>query len=197
MERPARTPVLSVIESTHTVSLIDGTDQYIFLVPADKMSSIRRIHKAIDTYTYMSSDPYGWVKRTQFSGAAPALASLVLAILMYVAVYKVGTGEVAEEWRTHIVILFPILIMAMMVAFVTNVAKVLNARSSWHAVTSLTVAEYVAKESGLSWLPYTDLVLAESIRLGDLSDDPEQNSVAAQRYSDWLVRDRQRRKDVR
>ena len=54
-------------------------------------------------------------------------------------------------------------------------------------------AEYVAKEAGWSWLSYTDLLLAESIRLDDMSSDSKNNSIAAQKYADWL---RHRREGV-
>lgn len=179
-------PVLSIIETTHTVSLIEGADQYIFMLPANKASSIDKAMSAIDRYTEMSSDKSGWVKRTEMKYAAPAAASLLFSLLTYYILYLAATDAVPGYLRTHIAILAPVLIMATFTSFIAHLAKVLNARSEWKSVTSMRPAEYVANEAGWSWLSYTDLLLAESIRLDDMSNDSKRNSVAAQKYTEWL-----------
>lgn len=184
-------PVLSIIETTHTVSLIEGADQYIFMLPANKASSIDKVMSAIDRYTEMSSDESGWVKRTELKYAAPAAASLLFSLLTHYILYLAATDAVPGYLRTHIAILAPVLIMATFTSFIAHLAKVLNARSEWKSVTSMRPAEYVANEAGWSWLSYTDLLLAESIRLDDMSNDSKRNSVAAQKYTEWLRRHRE------
>lgn len=181
-----RHPVLSVIETTHTVSLIEGMDQYIFMLPVDKASSIGKAMSAIDRYTEMSADKNGWIKKTELKYSAPAVMSLTFCLLIYCILYLTATGQVPGYLRTHIAILAPVLIMASFTSFVAYLAKVLNARSEWKSVTSKRPAEYVASEAGWSWLSYTDLLLAESIRLDDMSSDNKRNSIAAQKYAGWL-----------
>lgn len=186
-------PVLSVIQTTHTVSLIEGADQYIFMLPVNKVSSVDKATAAIDRYTEMSANEHGWVKKTELRHIAPASMSLIFCLLTYYVLYLTATDAVPGHLRTHIAILAPVLIMAAFTSFIAHLAKVLSARSEWKSVTSMRPAEYVAKEAGWSWLSYTDLLLAESIRLDDMSNDSKKNSVAAQKYADWL---RHRREGV-
>lgn len=186
-------PVLSVIQTTHTVSLIEGADQYIFMLPVNKVSSVDKAMKAIDRYTEMSASKHGWIKKTELKHTAPAAMSLIFCLLTYYVLYLAATDAVPGYLRTHIAILAPVLIMATFTSFVAHLAKVLSARSEWKSVTSMRPAEYVAKEAGWSWLSYTDLLLAESIRLDDMSSDSKKNSIAAQKYADWL---RHRREGV-
>ena len=186
-------PVLSVIQTTHTVSLIEGADQYIFMLPVNKVSSVDKAMAAIDRYTEMSSSEHGWVKKTELRHMAPASMSMIFCLLTYYVLYLAATDAVPSYLRTHIAILAPVLIMAAFTSFIAHLAKVLNARSEWMSVTSMRPAEYVAKEAGWFWLSYTDLLLAESIRLDDMANDSKKNSIAAQKYADWL---RHRREGV-
>lgn len=178
---------VSLIRTTHTVTIVDGTDQFLFFLPPPGDRAFRKVKRALYRHARMKSNPRGWMRLIRFQSVSATLSSLAFAGLCNYLLYRLSDGSLPGWSRTHVAIIAPSFLTLALVSASVHIARFLLVRGSWIAAIKMEPAEYAARHSGLKWGSLNDLLRAEEVRLGDMSSDPRENSRAAVSYAEWAA----------
>lgn len=194
-----------VMLTDYTVTFLNGPDQYVFFRPEGfkeedvDVAMGRAIDLATGGLDGSECDP---VKKPGLSDVCLAIVRLVLSvpgIYLAVKIYQkpdmfVGVGKYAYVF-SFILVLLSLTLLSMFMDTIAQCAACRERREKVNACRSVrgaSILQLVVEDLGLEWLPLTDALTAERVRLLDMKEDAseEEKKERERLYKQWLLKSR-------